>query len=161
MKKLLLLSVLAAFAVGGAFAQQKYDGSFKNTIFFGPVMAGYERSILPMLSVGAEAGINFFGLSNSGGMRIAPAFADAFVRWYPWQRVFFANLGLGYQGSGMGFESDLTESIFHIKVQTGWKFDIGNAGGWVFEARTGFGMTLGGEAQVITITVPLLLGRTF
>jgi hypothetical protein len=162
-KVILVLVVFAVIAAGGVFGQEKYDSSFKNTIFFGPVMAGYERSILPMLSVGVEVGIDAFGLSTNaeGGFRIFPAFADAFARWYPWKRVFFVNLGLGFQNSGMGMETDLTYGVFHIKPQVGWKLDIGNAGGWIFEARAGFGMTVGGESQVITITVPLLLGRTF
>jgi hypothetical protein len=48
-----------------------------------------------------------------------------------------------------------------IKPQIGWKIDIGDAGGWIFETRAGFGMTVGGDSQVITITAPILLGRTF
>ncbi|MDR2509163.1 MAG: hypothetical protein LBC77_00805 [Spirochaetaceae bacterium] len=160
-KKGLLVLALAALAAGGAFAQEKYDGSKKNTIFFGPVMAGYERAIIPALSVGVEAGINFFGLGTDSSFRIAPAFADGFVRWYPWKRVFFVNLGLGYQGSGMGMETDQSYGAFHIKPQIGWKIDIGEAGGWIFEIRTGFGTTLGGDQQVLTTTVPILFGRTF
>jgi hypothetical protein len=125
-------------------------------------MAGYERSILPMLSVGVEAGIDFFGLSTEDSdFRIAPFFADVFAYWYPSKRIFFVNLGLGYQGSGMGMESDVTYGVFHIKPQVGWKIDIGKAGGWIFETRAGFGITVGGESSIMTITVPVLLGRTF
>lgn len=161
-KKHILFLALVMIVTGSIFAQEKYDGSFKNTIFFGPVMAGYEKSILPMLSIGAEAGINLFGISTGdSSFRVAPFFADAFVRWYPWKRVFFVNLGLGYQGSGMGMDSDLTYGVFHIKPQIGWKIDIGKAGGWIFETRVGIGQTVGGDSQVMTFTVPLLFGKTF
>ena len=64
MKKMILLLVFAIVVAGGIFAQATHDGSFKNTIFFAPVMAGYERSIFPMLLVGAEVGIDLFGLST-------------------------------------------------------------------------------------------------
>jgi hypothetical protein len=119
-----------------------------------------------MLSVGAEAGINFFGIpTGEGNLRMAPPFADAFARWYPWEGAFFVNLGLGYQGKGspfvIGDEADVTYGVFHTKAQVGLKFDIGNKGGWIFETRFGFGYTFGGESQIMTITLPVLFGRTF
>jgi hypothetical protein len=162
MKKLMLVLVLTALAVGGIFAQEKYDGSLKNTVFFGPVMAGYERTLFNGFSIGVEAGLNFYGVGTGGYIHISPIFADAFARWYPWKKMFFANLGLGYQGGGISIldEADAAGG-FHIKPQVGWKIDIGNAGGWIFETRAGFGMTVGGEAQLITITIPILFGRTF
>jgi hypothetical protein len=162
MKKRIVIFVLAAVSASGVFAQEKYDGSKKNTIFFGTGLVGYERSIIPMLSAGVEAGMDIFGLATgAGGFRILPFFADGFVRWYPWKRVFFVNLGLGYQGSGLGMESEQSYGVFHIKPQVGWKIDIGKAGGWIFETRVGFGITVGGEQQVITAGVPILFGRTF
>ncbi|MDR2480973.1 MAG: hypothetical protein LBD07_01590 [Spirochaetaceae bacterium] len=163
-KRVLLLTAALAVIATGVFAQEKYDGSKKNTIFFGPVAAGYERLITPALSAGAEAGINLFALREfDSAFLIAPSFADAFVRWYPWKRVFFLNLGLGYQGGGMGMEvSDGKKAgVFHIKPQIGWKVDIGKAGGWIFETRVGFGTTVGGDGGLITMTLPLLFGKTF
>jgi hypothetical protein len=157
-KKLVLFSILTVIAVGGIFAQEKYDGSKKNTIYFGPVMAGYERALNQSFSVGAEVGINFFGicLATETGLVMAPYFADVFARWYPWQRIFFVNMKLGYQGGDIG-----DAGVFHINPQIGWKIDIGKAGGWIFETRAGFGLTVGGDAGVYTFTVPILFGRTF
>jgi hypothetical protein len=162
MKKLILFSLLIVIAVGGVFAQMNNDGSKKNTIFFGPIMAGYERTLFSGLSVGAEAGFNFFGLGSEGWLHLMPLFADAFVRWYPWQKIFFADLGLGYQGGGITAgisDDDERAGGFHIKPQVGWRIDIGNAGGWIFETRAGFGITIGGDVNVTTITVPVLFGR--
>jgi hypothetical protein len=75
--------------------------------------------------------------------------------------VFFVNPGLGYQGSGLGMESKQSYGVFHIKPQVGWKINIDKAGGWIFETRVGFGITVGGDQQVITAGVPILFGRTF
>jgi hypothetical protein len=162
MKKLILFSLLIMIAAGGVFAQVKYDGSKKNTVFFGPVMAGYERTLFRGFSAGAEAGLDFFAIRTyDSAFMIMPVFLDAFARWYPWQRIFFVNLGLGYQSGGINASDDDNAGIFHIKPQAGWKIDIGEAGGWIFEARAGFGMTVGGEGGMVTITVPVLLGRTF
>jgi hypothetical protein len=164
MKKLMLFLVLTALAAGSIFAQEKYDGSRKNTIFFGPIIAGYERTLFNGLSIGAEAGFDYFALGTDGYIHLMPFFADAFVRWYPWKQIFFVNLGLGYQGGGLTAgisDDDTTVGGFHIKPQVGWKIDIGNAGGWIFEGRTGIGIAVGGDVNIITVTVPLLFGRTF
>ena len=162
MKKHILFSVLAIVVAGGLFAQEKYDGSKKNTLFFGPIAAGYERAVLPVLSVGAEAGVNLFAIRGfDSKFLIMPVFADAFVRWYPWKRIFFVNLGLGYQGGGEETSDGQSAGVFHIKPQVGWKIDVGEAGGWTFEVRAGFGMTVGGDGGVMSITVPVLFGRTF
>jgi hypothetical protein len=165
MKKLILLLVLTVVAVGGIFAQEKYDGSKKNTFFFGPVMVGYERTLFKGFSIGAEAGIDLLGIDTGmGGLALMPFFADAFARWYPWQRIFFVNLGLGYEGGGIRISLGNTgekSDGFHIKPQVGWKIDIGEAGGWVFEARAGIGMTFGRGGSLVTFATPLLFGRTF
>jgi hypothetical protein len=164
-RKLILAAFFTVIMAGGVFAQEKYDGSSKNTIFFGASLAGYERAIFNGFSAGVEAGVDLLGVDTAGhGVRIMPFFADAFARWYPWQKIFFANLGLGYQGGGIGISldgSDDKPGVFHIKPQAGWKIDIGQPGGWIFEARAGMGLTVGGDGSLITFTVPILFGRTF
>ena len=147
--KFVLFLVLIAVAVGGIFAQEKYDGSFKNTFTAGFLEAGYERSILPMLSVGAEVGFSLFAGTSY----------EVFARWYPWQRIFFANLALGYQ-DGKGMIGDLARG-FLILPQVGWKIDIGDPGAWIFEPKVGYIMIFGSKGLESSPSFAILFGRTF
>jgi hypothetical protein len=151
---------------GSLFAREKHGGSKKNTLFFGPVTAGYERSLNRSFSIGVESGLDFAGLRNvdttvAESMVFVSSFNDLFVRWYPWQRSFFINLGAGYEHGGLETEKDKTSVFLYLKPQVGWKIDIGRAGGWIFETRLGFGLGVNDEDILRTLAFPILLGIHF
>jgi hypothetical protein len=164
MKKNLVLVFILLIVAAGIFAQEKYDGSNKNTIFFGLSAAGYERALNKSFSVGAEAGVDFLGVAYN--IIISPLYVDAFASWYPWQKIFFVSLGLGYAGGGIATikpegDDEYTYGGFLVRPAVGWKIDIGKPGAWIFEIKTEVGMSFGGKYPLTTFSVPILFGRTF
>jgi hypothetical protein len=169
-------------ALGGIFAQETTETPKKNTAMFLGSMLIYERALSSKLGVGAEAALDFFGLPSiyydgeevdSGEyLAVLPLSVDAFARLYPWAGKFFVQLGLGIQTStfahsSMDSDRELNAFGFHAKLQAGWKFDIGQPNGWVFEARLGPGMAVGGlshdgealeKASYFMFSFPIQLG---
>ncbi|GMO49696.1 MAG: hypothetical protein Pg6C_12570 [Treponemataceae bacterium] len=153
-KKTLLLLAGLTLGTSAIFAQEA-----KNTIMFLGSMLDYERSLSPKIGIGVEATTDFFGMASVSvdGTKIdtqyvslLPISVDAFARLYPWAGKFFAQLGLGIQ-FGKIYESLPGDSLdvfgFHAKLQAGWKLDIGKPDHWVFEARLGPGMSVGGVSS--------------
>ena len=154
-KKGFLVVVLAAITAGGAFAQSNAP----NTIMFLGSMLSYERTLTPKFAVGAEAALDFIGFPTTyydgeasdsvEYAAILPLSIDAFARLYPWAGKFFTHLSLGFQTMGLGHGDDMVGADtkgngFHAKLQAGWKIDIGKPAKWVFEARLGPAISVGG-----------------
>jgi hypothetical protein len=155
MKKRILGLCLAMAIAGGAFAQEKYDGSVKNWIsgslnlFGGGIQ--YERVLTPKISVGAEGYYSTLILLGSYGF-------EAFGRYYIWQGLN-AELGLGFGGvlgahdyewdiGGTTYKNDNVWSLttgFLINPGIAWKIDIGQNGKFFLEPK---------------VTVPIVLGVT-
>ena len=157
-KKLVFVLVLAAIVAGGLCAQEERK---PNTIMFLGSMLSYERTLSPNWGVGAEFALDFFGFpsvyykgeqDNLTWVAVWPLSVDAFARYYPWAHTFFTQLGLGIQMSTIGFIEENTTYLydafgFHAKAQVGWRLDIGKPNHWVFEAKLGPGISLGGVSD--------------
>ncbi|MDR0512653.1 MAG: hypothetical protein LBG93_06085 [Treponema sp.] len=132
MAKRIFLFVLAAFLASGVlFAQERMPSnvrdnwiSFEGTLLVG-VGLQYERMLNSRFSLVVNARANL----------LFPAVLDvglaAMVRYYPWERSFFAGLGLGYQllavPCGGGFYG------LGLTPEVGWKLDIGEEGGFFIQ----------------------------
>ena len=152
-KKMVLALLFAALIGGSVFAQSNAP----NTITFGSMLA-YERTLTPKFAIGVDAALDFIGLPTvtldgtdvtGDYAAILPLSIDAFARLYPWEGKFFAHLGLGFQTFGLGGGDDMVGADtkgngFHAKLQAGWKIDIGQPAKWIFEARVGPAMSVGG-----------------
>ena len=176
-KKVVLALLFAALIGGGVFAQSNAP----NTITFGSMLA-YERTLTPKFAIGVDASVDFFGIPTvtldgevdtvNGWVAVLPLAIDAFARLYPWEGKFFAQLGLGFQANTMtnkwAFDTaTYTAAGFHAKLQAGWKIDIGQPAKWIFEARLGPGMGIGGmskdgevmeKVSYVMITFPVQVG---
>jgi hypothetical protein len=151
MKKLILFLVLTVLAVGGIFAQEKYDGSSKNTIAGTILSVSYERSFNQKFSAGIETGMFLLALAilddteHSPQLPLAlPFYVDAFARWYPFKKAFYAELGLGF-ATGKGLAEDYSVGGFLIKPELGWKLDIGQPGKFVLDLGLGMAIAFGGK----------------
>jgi hypothetical protein len=128
MKRTLVLLGLVMLITSAVFAQERAPNTFLGGINVGFLTFGadleYERvfpGLLPMgtFAFAAEAGFTtvvIFPITN----------IDARARWYPWSRMFFADMGLGF-GSFAGLAS-----AFQVSPGVGWRIDIGQPNGWVF-----------------------------
>jgi hypothetical protein len=129
--KIILLFFLSN---GIIFAQEKYDGSLKNTIMlngnlFYSYGLCYERNITPKMSLGGEL---FFDMSF---LTFDINYNASFIgRYYTLGRIFYAELGLGAGGLNTMWGS-LERNIygFHIKPGIGWKIDVGDPGAFVIQ----------------------------
>ncbi|MDR1149374.1 MAG: hypothetical protein LBK66_12165, partial [Spirochaetaceae bacterium] len=110
------------------------------------------------MGVGADVALDFFGIptmyydgeksDTNDYLAVLPFSVDAFARLYPWAGQFFVQLGLGIQmASFVDLSTTLNAFGFHAKLQAGWKFDIGQPNGWVFEGRLGPGIGVGGVSH--------------
>jgi hypothetical protein len=157
-KKIVLVLVIAAVVAGGLWAQDEESSMEKpNTVMFLGSMLSYERALTPKWGIGAEFALDFFGtpiLFSEGGEASAPLLAivplsiDAFANFYPWGGKFFIQLGLGFQTTSIvdtipPSGEPITGNGFHAKVQVGWKVPLGSSS-WVFQAKFGPGMSVGG-----------------
>jgi hypothetical protein len=178
-KKIGSILILALAAAGGISAQ---EAPKNNTAMFLGSMLSYERTLSEKLGVGADVALDFFGIptmyydgeksDTNDYAALLPFSVDAFARLYPWAGRFFVQLGLGVQMSTFAHSSlDADNSLnafgFHAKLQAGWKFDIGQPNGWVFEGRLGPGISVGGvshdgetveKASYFLFSFPIQLG---
>jgi hypothetical protein len=130
MKKLVLLSVLAAIVAGGVFAQER-AANVRNNWISGEVSllgggARYERMLGPKFSAGADvywSSLFLFWNELEVGL---------FGRYYPWGGMFFAEAGLGYHIHTALTVSDGAEAISGVALTpaVGWKIDVGSEGGF-------------------------------
>jgi hypothetical protein len=141
-KRMVLVVFISVLFTGVVFSQNN-PAAPKNWIYgqtglinFG---AGYERSILPILGVGAEAYFNsFFILLNGTAV-------EGYAKWYPFKGNFYAKLGIGY-GMVLAFDSDGGDAANGLLIDPaiGWKVDVGNPGGFFLEPKLGLAMIIGG-----------------
>ncbi|MDR2097155.1 MAG: hypothetical protein LBP37_01375 [Spirochaetaceae bacterium] len=144
MKKLVLLSVLAAAVAGGVFAQEK-SANVKNNWISGELSligagARYERMLGPKLSVGADAywsSLFFFWNELEAGL---------FARFYPWGGTFFAEAGLGYHAhTAVGYDGAEIITGVALTPSLGWKIDTGKAGGFFIQPGIRLPITFGAK----------------
>ena len=121
MKKLFILSILAIVVAGGIFAQEEKAANARSNWVSGElglwIESGlrYERMLNQHFSFGA---IYFYGLISGNNV-------NAFARFYPWGKTFFAGAALGYHaGPLMG--DDITG--IGVTPEFGWKIDVGDVG---------------------------------
>jgi hypothetical protein len=155
LKRIVSILILALAAAGGIFAQ---EAPKNNTAMFLGSMLSYERGLSEKLGVGADVALDFFGIptiyydgeksDTNDYVALLPFSVDAFARLYPWAGQFFVQLGLGIQMSTFArLDTTLNAFGFHAKLQAGWKIDIGQPNGWVFEGRLGPGIGVGGVSH--------------
>jgi hypothetical protein len=154
-KFIVAMIVIGTIIAGGLFAQEKYDGSKKNSILgtVGVFAVGihYERALSKTWTVGAEF--------ESDELLAIPSMdmftANVFGRWYPTQKAMFVELGLGYgYASWEGYPTAEYNVVagtpllnvfsgFDLKAKIGWKLDVGKHGGFVIEPAMHVGVLLG------------------
>ena len=151
MKKHILISmVLATVISGGVFAQTHWISADVSILGGG---LRYEYLVSPSFTVGAYFYSNvtmFLGDTNTG--------FGAALRWYPFARRFFTELGLGYNSlnyrdynevyTGMGYESRWeweTYGGLGVIPGFGWTIDVGGIGGFFISPGLKIPVTLGGD----------------
>ena len=142
-----MLAVLLTFE--GVFAQEAGASEPKNWISgqIGLINGGvgYERTLMPILSIGGEAYYtSFFFVFTTVA-------AQGFAKWYPFQGNFYVKLGLGV-GSTPSIKGDGENIGFVVDPAIGWKIDVGRSGGFFIEPKLGLPIVIGKE----TIGNPLI-----
>jgi hypothetical protein len=160
-KKILALMVLAAVAAGGIFAQEKTANVKRNWLSGEASMFGGGARYEFMISEKLSAGVNIYWTSlivlNDFGVNAA-------LRFYPWGKMFFAEIGLGY---GLHSElktftttADYNTGYNNLSVSTkwygmtfmdgfnmvpgiGWKIDLGKPGGFFISPSVQLILTFG------------------
>jgi hypothetical protein len=150
--------ILAVLIAGGIFAQEK-SANVKNNWISGELGifgfgARYEYMLSPNLSIGANVYFNTLIILNDFGV-------TANLRYYPWGKTFYAELGLGY-GYHMGFETigkdeNVTDIVDWLQTTgilitpgLGWKIDVGKPGGFYLYPGIKVPIVLGNQAPVIS-----------
>ncbi|GHU70360.1 hypothetical protein FACS189450_04670 [Spirochaetia bacterium] len=161
-KKLFLAAFILIIITGGLFSQEWAEPEpAKNTFTLGVGLLSaelsYERTLSSHFSVLVDASYNYF---FSHGYTAAVR-----GRWYPWGKVFFLDLGLGYgnslgiNGFSVGLAGGLVVWLFTftnvnlfemvdvfgalrssgplISPGLGWKIDIGKPNGFSLTINTG------------------------
>jgi len=128
MKKPVIIILLLLFLyITPVYAEEV---SSKNTISGGVsiIWAGYPFYILPGMNVEYERLlINNFTLAVDIGLDgLILSYADLKARWYPWNGMFFTDIGLGIWRQG--FDTWILTPV--ISPGFGWKIDIGKPNGW-------------------------------
>ena len=127
MKKLIILSVFAIVVAGSIFAQEKAANARSNwasgDLYFPPGGGlKFERMLNGRLSLGAN-GYSIFVIDSSNVF--TEMGFDAFARFYPWGKTFFAGTGLGYHAIEDRYAKINGAAI---TPEIGWKIDVGNVG---------------------------------
>jgi len=155
-KKVIICLVLAMLIAGGVFAEETAESSAENPAkgfthwVSGEVSllgggARYEMMLSPVLSVGANIYFSsFFLLWNEFGI-------DVNARYYL-KGNFFVGAGLGYHAHTNlqtmpknVFDSNSDAAIKGVALtpEVGWKFDVGNPGGFYISPGIKFPLTFG------------------
>jgi hypothetical protein len=151
-----LILLLAAIAAGGIFAQEK-TADVKKFWVSGEVSlvgagARGEYMLTPKISVGLNAyWTSLFFVFNDIGI-------NAVGRYYPWGKMFYAGLGVGYAthsgdeevtvdwGWPLGEVTDkwiVVRKGFGIVPEVGWKIDLGNPGGFYLNPQAQLPLIIG------------------
>lgn len=158
------LLIFAVVAIGGISAQEKSANARNNWISgeLGLIGVGgrYERMLGPNFSVGANVYYSslFRELEDAG--------IDIVGRYYPWGKVFFTGVGLGYHRHWQADEmSDRCVGI-GITPELGWKIDAAKPGGFFVSPGLKLPITIGtllegGAAIRFGIVVYCGLGYAF
>jgi hypothetical protein len=143
--KMILVLILALIIAEGVFAQD--SGGYKNNVTASAgilgVAASYERTLTPSWSAGGSIFYDWiFALSDFG--------VTAFGRFYPWQKAFYVQLGMGfgfvshYEGGYFkGYPVKTTTTGFMISPKIGWKIALGRTGHWTLEPALALNVALG------------------
>jgi len=138
MKKQVMLGlVLATLFAGNVFGQ---DNWLSGSIGLIGVGVQYERTLTPNWGVGGGAFWSFYPDIINDWDIVNDVFVQAFFRWYPWARTFYAKIGLGYN---MHLESDTSINGFFVEPGIGWKIDVGKEGGFFIEPSVALPVRLG------------------
>jgi len=145
-KKLILLVMLVlllAVVSGNLFAQSGPKNWIYGQVGLLGIGAGYERILMPKISVGAEGyWNNFFFFFNTSVF-------EAYGRYYFYKGIY-GKLGLGFGLStqkGAGW--DKKTPGFAIDPGVGWKIDVGKTGGFYIEPKISIPIILGKETETI------------
>jgi hypothetical protein len=151
MKKGVIVLVLVLIVASGVFAQSA--NAVSNWISGEVSLLGagvrYERMLTPNWSIGANAyWSSLFFFWNELGI-------DVSARYYPWGKIFFAGLGLGFHqhwGTFSFRDTDLYGGSYTwfgvitgaaITPEVGWKIDVGSAGKFFLQPGIKLPITLG------------------
>jgi len=156
MKKILILFVLVTLFTGVVLAQEERAANVRNNWISGEaslfgVGARYEYMLNSQWSIGGNVyWNNLFLLWNELGI-------DVTARYYPWGKIFFVGMGLGYHGHSGTFDYDSIDSygkkqtvtwfgtIYGVAItpEAGWKIDVGSEGGFFLQPGVKLPITLG------------------
>jgi hypothetical protein len=129
-KRIFLGLVLAALAVGGAFAQEEakntFTGGFDLGIWSG-VSFSYDRVFVDNFLGSGQVALGVEGGYDSILFVIPDVFIDIQAKWFPWSGKFYADVGLGF--------AQLVWIVPSMMVTggIGWKIDIGESNGFVLD----------------------------
>jgi hypothetical protein len=147
MKKVFAVLVLALLVAGGVFAQVgNADNWVGGQISFLGGGVKYERVLTSQFTVGGAAYFNYLIFWNNAGIK-------AFGRFYPWENIFFAELGLGY-----GYRSGFDDYKKNGRTYSAWFYSIN---GFLLEPGVGWKIDVGGPAGFYiepVLTIPLVFG---
>jgi hypothetical protein len=153
-KKGLLVLVLACVLEGSVFAQEKTTDVDKfwlsGEVSLVGVGARAEYMLTPKFSVGLNAyWTSLIFIFNDIGV-------NAVGRFYPWGKIFYAGLGLGFaihtgiedfKKDGEKYDNDgdtlISRTGFGVVPEIGWKIDLGKPGEFFLNPHAQFPITLG------------------
>jgi hypothetical protein len=153
LKKGLLVLVLACVLAGGVFAQEKTADVEKFWVSGEVSLVGAgaraEYMLTPKFSVGLNAyWTSLFFIFNVLGI-------NAVGRFYPWGKMFYAGLGLGFaihtgvedfRKDGKRIDNSdtlISRTGFDFVPEIGWKIDLGKPGGFFLNPHAQLPLTLG------------------
>jgi len=147
---LVMLVLLLALVSGSLFAQEGPKNWAYGQVGLLGVGGGYERVLMPNISVGGEAYWNNFFLFNNTSV------FEAYGRYYFWKGLY-GKLGLGFGISTRG-GVDWSRKVlgFAIDPGAGWKIDVGKTGGFYIEPKISLPIILGKETETFHHTANLL-----
>jgi hypothetical protein len=127
-KKIIFVLILVIFIKGGVFTQEKAQNTITGGLnFLGYLPFGldieYERILINNF-----LGRGLFSITGNVSYYTLIFFdlvcADLHARWYPWSRMFFVDVGVGYA-------LIVWVPAFMLSPELGWKIDIGKPNSWV------------------------------